>query len=401
VGLIRFLHDYTDPSFLRLLLNSPLTAEEFDRIKVGGATHTNKLNLGDLHGIVFPVPPLAEQRRIVAKVADLMTLCDRLKAAQAERETRRDRVVVASLERLAESIRVEQLVPAARFHLNNLTSLTVRPEHIEQHRRTILTLGIQGKLTVQDPQDEPACKLRERVDSQKARLAKTGEIAPPPSTSVFENGRPLEPVPQGWCVAGLHRVLLELQTGPFGSSLHQADYRKNGTPVINPASIRNGQLIPIEAMAVGSDTVKRLATFKLRKDDIVLARRGDMGRCAVVSKSEEGWLCGTGSLILRPPSDVSARYLATLIGAPEARQYLRGSAVGVTMQNLNQSILLGMQIVLPPLAEQYRILARVDALMALCDHIEDTIHRRDAKSVLLLDSLLHEALAAPSHAVAS
>ena len=82
VALIRFSHKFIEPAFFRLLLNSPHTKLEFDRIKIGGATHTNKLNLGDLHTITIPLPPLAEQKRIVAKVDQLMALCDRLEAQE-------------------------------------------------------------------------------------------------------------------------------------------------------------------------------------------------------------------------------------------------------------------------------------------------------------------------------
>jgi type I restriction enzyme S subunit len=81
VGLIRFDHQSINPVFFRLLLNSPFVETEFDRIKIGGGTHTNKLNLGDLHTVAIALPPLAEQHRIVAKVDELMALCDRLEAA--------------------------------------------------------------------------------------------------------------------------------------------------------------------------------------------------------------------------------------------------------------------------------------------------------------------------------
>ena len=101
VGLIRFDHASTDPDFFRIVLNSPFVEEEFDRIKIGGGTHTNKLNLGDLHTVAFPLPPLAEQHRIIAKVDELMALCDRLEEARNAREDTRDRMTKASYARLS------------------------------------------------------------------------------------------------------------------------------------------------------------------------------------------------------------------------------------------------------------------------------------------------------------
>ena len=123
-----------------------------------------------------------------------------------------------------------------------------------------------------------------------------------------------------------------------------------------------------------------------------MARRGEMGRCAVVNEREAGWLCGTGSLILRLPDCLFAPFLVLLIGSPFVREYLGGSAVGSTMQNLNQSILLNLVVGLPPLAEQRRIAAKVDDLMALCDRLEVQLATNRTQKLKLLDALLHRAL---------
>ena len=97
VGLIQFDHRNLDPNYFRLMLNSPFVEEDFDRIKIGGGTHTNKLNLGDLHSISVPLPPLAEQHRIVAKLDELMALCDRLEASLATGDDTRCRLLDALL----------------------------------------------------------------------------------------------------------------------------------------------------------------------------------------------------------------------------------------------------------------------------------------------------------------
>lgn len=156
--------------------------------------------------------------------------------------------------------------------------------------------------------------------------------------------------------------------------------------------MKNGRLIPVDSMAIGPAILERLVTFKLRAGDIVMARRGEMGRCAVVTEREDGWLCGTGSLILRLPESLFPPFFATLIGSPLVREYLGGSAVGATMQNLNQSILLNLVIGLPPLAEQHRIVAKVDELMALCDRLETQLTVAQSEGRHLLESVLHRAL---------
>lgn len=230
------------------------------------------------------------------------------------------------------------------------------PDAIARLRRFILDLAVRGKLVPQDPKDEPASRPKGRA----------------------EDGLQFD-LPAGWHAVTIADVLLELQTGPFGSSLHQSDYVIGGTPVVNPASIQNGHIVPIAKMAVGATTVSRLSTFKLQVDDVVMARRGEMGRCAVVSEKEQGWLCGTGSLILRPSSVVDSEFLALLIGTPSVRSYLGETAVGTTMQNLNQGILLKLSFGLPPLVEQRRIVAKVDELMALCDRLATARAEREIK----------------------
>ena len=341
----------------------------------------------------FPLPPLAEQHRIVAKVDELMVLCNRLEEERTARETTRDRLTAASLARLNEP----DPDPAvfrnhAAFALDNLTPLTTRPNQIKALRQTILNLAVRGKLVEQDPNDEPASELLKRIAAEKARLVKAGKIRKPKSVESVSPNELVFELPSGWAAAKFSDVLIELQTGPFGSSLHQSDYEIGGTPVINPASMQDGKIVPVEKMAVGDKILERLATFKLRAGDIVMGRRGEMGRCAVVTEQEDGWLCGTGSLILHLSDSLYPKYLATLIGSPYVREYLGGFAVGSTMQNLNQSILLKMSIGLPPLAEQHCIVAKVDELMVLCDQLEASLSTGDHTRHHLLNSMLHEAL---------
>ena len=346
-----------------------------------------------LAGIPIPLPPLAEQHRIVAKVDELLALCDRLETARTEGEATRDRLAAASLARLnAPDPDPDTFRDHAAFALDNLAPLTTRRDQIKTLRQTILNLAVRGKLVQQDQNDEPAFELLTRIAAARARLVTEKRIRRcRVSTPAVLSDVPFD-VPTGWCPAKIAQVLVEMQTGPFGTSLHQSDYQLGGTPVINPASIQDERIIPVDKMAIGPDTLNRLASFKLHPGDVVMGRRGELGRCAVVSEREEGWLCGTGSLILRAPEFIYPRFLCMLIGSPFSRQYLGGTAVGATMQNLNQSILLNLSFGLPPLAEQYRIVTKVDELTTVCDRLEASLATGDDTRRRLLDSLLYEAL---------
>jgi type I restriction enzyme, S subunit len=139
-----------------------------------GQPNVNGQTLGKL---ILPLPPLAEQHRIVAKVDELMALCDRLEAARDEREKTRNRLTAASLARLnAPDPDSTIFADHARFALENLGALTTRSDQIGQLRQTILNLAVRGKLVPQDPKDEPASELLKRIAAEKARLVKAGEI---------------------------------------------------------------------------------------------------------------------------------------------------------------------------------------------------------------------------------
>ena len=174
-------------------------------------------------------------------------------------------------------------------------------------------------------------------------------------------------LPNGWVATQLKNVVF-LKTGPFGSSLHQSDYVAGGIPLVNPMHIANGRIRASKEMTVSTDMAAHLADFRLKTGDVVLGRRGEMGRCAVVLSREEGWLCGTGSLIVRPdPSALDPEYLQLFISSDGVVRYLLSASVGSTMANLNQEHLLALQVNLPPIAEQTRIVAKLEELLSDLD----------------------------------
>jgi type I restriction enzyme, S subunit len=137
------------------------------------------------------------------------------------------------------------------------------------------------------------------------------------------------------------------RTGPFGSTFHKSDYERGGVPLINPSHIVDGEIIPDEQVAVSPNLAKRLTAFVLEENDIVIGRRGEMGRCAVVRKCHEGFLCGTGSLIVRPRPGVSPDLLQAFLASPEVVKKIEENSVGTTMINLNQGTLSTLQVMVP------------------------------------------------------
>lgn len=366
--------------FLRLAVNARLD-EMISHAQGGvGLRHITK---GKLESIYLPLPPLAEQKRIVAKVDELIALCNLLDARQKEREAHH-----AALTRAA-ATRFNDAPTSSNLDFIFHKSYSVPPAEL---RKTIIDLAVKGKLVFQNPYDEPAAELLKTIKAK--RLSETGKDSNGSDKfpSPIETGELSYSLPAGWTPARLSDLVIDIQTGPFGSSLHKSDYKLGGTPVINPASLRSGKIEPIKEMAVDTQTLTRLQTFQLAEGDIIMARRGEMGRCAIVTEREAGWLCGTGSLVLRMANLPHTPYLAMLIGSNEVRDYLESVSVGMTMQNLSQATLAKLPIGVPPLAEQRRISAKVDQLMAFVDQLDKYLITSQREAPELLDAVVHELL---------
>lgn len=173
-------------------------------------------------------------------------------------------------------------------------------------------------------------------------------------------------LPVGWVSEKLGSVV-GLKTGPFGSSLHKSDYVDGATPVVNPMHIIKGSIVPDLKTTVSENVLDRLREFRLEEGDVILGRRGEMGRAAVVRGLESGWLCGTGSLVLRQLGSIDPDYLQRFLSSPSVVMALEGASVGSTMVNLNQGILKCLEIPIAPLNEQHRIAAKLDTTLAAVD----------------------------------
>jgi len=199
-------------------------------------------------------------------------------------------------------------------------------------------------------------------------------------------------VPGHWSVVPLGTLSTSIQTGPFGSQLHSEDYLDDETPVINPSNIQNGKLIADTSCTVSPQIVERLSEHKLAAGDIVFARRGEMGRCAMVGASEEGWLCGTGSLNVRLSDKALPEFVSKFLGTPHVKELLKLESVGSTMDNLNTAILSRVRVPIPSIEEQ-------SAIAAFLDRETGKIDTLIAEQEKLLTLLAEKRQAAISHAV--
>ena len=280
-----------------------------------------------------------------------------------------------------------------------VASLTRARANVKRARASVLKAAVEGRLVpteaslarAEGRDYEPTSVLLARILAERRAkwAAKGGKGKYKEPVQHADEG--MGELPEGWCWASLDQLLERLQTGPFGSTLHRSDYVQGGTPVVNPQHLQNFKIEPSDTVTIGVETVKRLFGFQMNAGDIVLGRRGEMGRCAVVGMREDGWILGTGSLSLRLLESVHRGFIAWALRSPGTVRFLEGESVGTTMTNLNQEILLGLPVALPPLAEQHRIVNEVERRLSVLDTLDTTINANLARCARLRQSILKRA----------
>lgn len=190
-------------------------------------------------------------------------------------------------------------------------------------------------------------------------------------------------IPVDWDARKLGE-LVAFRTGPFGSALHKSDYTNDGIPVVNPMHIIDGQIFPTRTMTITESAAKKMSDFRLKRGDVIIGRRGDMGRCAVVRADHIGWLCGTGSMIIRPLPGFDSDFLSRVLSSQSVVATIEASSVGSTMINLNQGTLSGLVIQAPPFPEQRAIADALSDVDALINGLNQLIaKKRDVKKAAM------------------
>lgn len=165
----------------------------------------------------------------------------------------------------------------------------------------------------------------------------------------------------------------KIQTGPFGSQLHQSDYVCKGIPVVMPKDIDQQGINTSSIARVNQETAVRLSKHKLQKDEIIFPRRGEITKCALINQKQEGFLCGTGCIkITIPLLILNPLFLRYHLAKKETIEWLDGNAVGSTMKNLSTGILKKLPIHFPPLPIQKKI---AEILSAYDDLIKNNLKR--------------------------
>lgn len=218
------------------------------------------------------------------------------------------------------------------------------------------------------------------ISKRKHQLQKLDELVKARFVELF--GDPVSN-PHGYSKVPLSE-LADIKIGPFGSLLHKEDYVANGHALVNPSHIVDGKISVDDELTVSDEKFRELSAYHLQVGDVVMGRRGEMGRCAVVQTG--GLLCGTGSLLIRTKGEVTADYLQKIISFPSFKKAIEDMAVGQTMPNLNVPIVSRFQIIQPPIEVQKAYYTFVEQT----DKSKVAVQKALDEAQLLFDSLMQK-----------
>ena len=186
-------------------------------------------------------------------------------------------------------------------------------------------------------------------------------------------------------------IVKDIRIGPFGTALHKEDYINNGIPVINPQHIKNNSIIPSPKITITQDKANKLFSYQLKANDIIMGRRGEMGRAAAITEKESGWICGTGSIRFRLKDDFDADFYAKILSSPSVVHYLDEKATGTTMKNLNEEIVKHIPVPKLTRKTQVTITNRLEKNLSVCDNIEKTVDTVLQQAEAMRQSILKQA----------
>lgn len=331
----------------------------------------------------FPLPPLAEQRRIVAKIDQLMARCDELEKLRAEREQKRLDVHTAALNRLLAAQEPNSFSSAWHFITDRFGELYSVPENVAELRKAILQLAVMGKLVPQDPTDQPATELLKEIETEKKRLVKAGKVkAPKPLPEIKPEEVPYE-LPQGWEWVRLGTIGFT----NIGLTYSPSEVSETGIPVLRSNNIQNGKLDLSDLKRVNMDVKE--SVLVQQGDLIICARNGSkalVGKTALITSLNETMAFGAFMAIFRSSLN---DYLLHFINSPLFRRLI-DEVNTMTINQITQENLRSTICPLPPIAEQRRIAAKIDELMVLCDELDRQILAVSRRQTKLLNAVMSQ-----------
>lgn len=350
----------------------------------------NTLNSESIAALMIPLPPMAEQQRIVAKVDELMALCDQLETQHSNAAEAHEKLVSHLLGTLTQSQNADDFSANWQRIAAYFDILFTTETSIDALKQTLLQLAVMGKLVPQDPNDEPAGELLKRIQTEKAKLIAEGKIKKdkqlPPIT---DDEKPFG-LPEGWEWIKVSEVAELITSG----SRDWAQYLSNeGAKFVTMGNLSRGsyELRLGNMRHVNPPKDGEGSRTKLEANDLLISITGDVGNLGRIPEDFGDAYINQHTCLLRFVSQCRNRYFPEVMRSPMAAMQFNAPQRGI-----KNSFRLGdldeMVIPLPPLAEQHRIVAKVDELMALCDQLKTRITEANQLQQKLADVVVERAI---------
>lgn len=383
-----------DEDYIRLWLRSDHVYGTIEK-RAAGATNQVELTASMANNQAVPVPPLAEQQRIVAHVNELMTLCDELEAAREKREVRRGRLVLAALEGLTEVDHVRgqaEVVDTTTpdfFALANMTLLTTRAEHVQKLRFAILDLAIQGRLTSRSTEEGTGRVQLEAARVAKQEAAKLGRKGREPLLPEISEAEIPFSLPREWEWTRLGDVAVKITDGEHSTPKRSSSgyFLLSARNVTNEGiSLANVDYVPEEEF----NRIRRRCDPNI--GDVLISCSGSVGRVALVDRSEAYSMVRSAAMVRPIPTALIPAYLALCLRSPTLQRQMVSRSKQTAQANLFLGQIANLVVPIPALAEQQRIVERVDMLFAICNQLEHQITASARSRSHLLEAVISNTL---------
>ncbi|MGY0312641.1 restriction endonuclease subunit S [Alteromonas macleodii] len=347
--------------------------ESIDLAELNTGTSVPQINNKDVEPLLFPCPPIDEQRRIVEKVNELKSLCDLLES-QTEASIEAHQTLVKSLlETLTNAKDADELNESWQCISEHFDVLFTTEESIDQLKQTILQLAVMGKLVKQDPNDEPASKLLERIAAEKEQLIKDKKIKKQTELKeVNESDFPFS-TPEGWAVVRLGALIPQFQNGASS----RGDKKGKETIVLRLADIKDWRISENDTrrLIINEETIEK---YLLKKGDTLIIRVNGsseiVGRFITVEKETDAIYCDHFIRMRFPIPCIEPNYLAILGSSRLVRDKISDLFISTAGQKtVNQTHISSLTLSIPPIMEQKRISERVRYLVAICDELKSKL----------------------------
>jgi type I restriction enzyme S subunit len=341
------------------------------------------LNRNEAYALVTALPPFAEQHRIVGKVDELMTLCDQLEQRQSHSSTVHQRLLQTLLESLTQAVDNEAFQKMWAQIVAHFDTLFTTEASVDQLKQVILQLAVMGKLVPQDPNDEPASVLLEKIAEEKARLVKKPKVLP----KISEDEKPFE-LPQDWEWVRFG----EVANTRLGKMLDKSKNRGKPKPYLRNTNVQwhRFELDDVKEMRFEDE---ELDEFRILRGDLLICEGGEPGRCAIWQDSKIDIYFQKAIHRARAYTGIIPEYLQICLTSDAGNGSLTQYFTGATIKHFPGDKLNRYVFPLPPTEEQYRIITRVDELMAICDLLKNRISKSQQTQEHLATAIVEKAVA--------